>query len=122
MDERCASFRRRVALIRLNILCGTLVIRIMKMFEVSCPSCGALYEAAESTSVRGNSGVAHCTICGNPLASRDESKSRVYRLVISPEQKYPRVSVPPSPLPESRSRDVKGEEPAPHDQPPDSWA
>lgn len=69
----------------------------MKMSDITCSSCLASYEVAESVSATGSPGRAHCTVCGELLASWQEPKLRAYRLILSPELKYSRVPVPPSP-------------------------
>jgi hypothetical protein len=69
----------------------------MKISDFSCPSCGSLYEMAESLSVVGSPGSADCTVCGRVLDSWQEPKLRAYRLVLAPEYKYPRIPAPPSP-------------------------
>ncbi|MGB6400239.1 MAG: zinc-ribbon domain-containing protein [Bradyrhizobium sp.] len=69
----------------------------MKMSDVTCPSCAASYELAESMSAKGNPGRATCSVCGGVLASWPEPRLRAYRLVLPPEHKYPSVPVPPSP-------------------------
>jgi hypothetical protein len=69
----------------------------MKISDVSCPSCAASYEVAESISKTGTPGRARCSICGGMLASWQEPKLRVYRLVMPPEHKYSNVPVPPPP-------------------------
>ena len=69
----------------------------MKMSDLTCPSCSASYEVAESISAKGNPGHAQCAICGAMLASWQDSKLRAYRLVLAPEHKYSSVPVPPSP-------------------------
>jgi predicted Zn finger-like uncharacterized protein len=73
----------------------------MKIYDVNCPSCLTPYEVAESTSVKGSPGRVQCAICGTLLASWQEPKARVYRLIFPLEHKYPRVPVPPSPVPYS---------------------
>jgi hypothetical protein len=70
----------------------------MKMSDITCPSCLASYEVAESTSAEGSPGRAQCRICGGLLASWQEPKLRAYRLVLPPQQKYSNVPVPPSPV------------------------
>jgi uncharacterized Zn finger protein len=70
----------------------------MKMSDVTCPSCLAAYEVAESVSMKGSPGRAQCTICGELLASWEEPKLRAYRLILPSEHKYSSVRVPPSPV------------------------
>ena len=69
----------------------------MKISDISCPSCLASYEVAESILMRGSPGRAQCTICGRLLASWEEPRLRAYRLTLAPDHKYPRIPVPPSP-------------------------
>jgi uncharacterized Zn finger protein len=70
----------------------------MKISDFTCPSCSASYEVAESLSAEGSPGRAECTVCGALLESWQEPKIKAYRLVLSPEFKYPRVPTPPSPM------------------------
>jgi uncharacterized Zn finger protein len=70
----------------------------MKISDFSCPSCAASYQMAESISAEGSPGRAECSVCGAVLAAWQEPKLRAYRLVLSPELKYPRIPAPPSPV------------------------
>jgi hypothetical protein len=70
----------------------------MKISDCRCPSCGSLYEIAESTSMQGSPGRAECSVCGAVLESWREPKLKAYRLALSPASKYPRIPAPPSPL------------------------
>ena len=67
----------------------------MKISSITCHNCGASYEVAESLSAPGRPGRAECNICGAFLADWREPRLRAFRLVVAPENKYPRV--PPSP-------------------------
>jgi predicted Zn finger-like uncharacterized protein len=69
----------------------------MKISDLTCPSCAASYEVAESMSAKGSPGQVRCTICGAVLASWQDPKLRAYRLILAPEHKYSSVPVPPSP-------------------------
>jgi len=73
-------------------------VAAMKISDITCPSCLASYEVAESTSAEGSPGSAQCRICGGLLASWQEPKLRAYRLILQPEHKYSNVPVPPSPM------------------------
>ena len=55
----------------------------MKIFDINFRSCGASYEAAESTSVKGTPGDVLCAIRGGRLACWNEPRARVYRLVVA---------------------------------------
>ncbi|TMJ54603.1 MAG: hypothetical protein E6G85_04760 [Alphaproteobacteria bacterium] len=70
----------------------------MKISDTTCPSCQAAYEVAESISAKGSPGRAHCTVCGELLASWQEPRLRAYRLILPPEHKYSNVPVPPPPI------------------------
>jgi len=70
----------------------------MKISDVTCASCASVYQVAESLSAEGSPGRAECTVCGSFLESWQEPRLRAYRLVLSPELKYPRIPAPPSPL------------------------
>jgi hypothetical protein len=70
----------------------------MKISDFTCASCASSYEVAESMSVAGSPGRAECTVCGAVLACWQEPKLRAYRLVLSPELKYPHIPAPPSPV------------------------
>jgi zinc-ribbon domain len=70
----------------------------MKISDITCPSCLASYEVAESLSVKGRPGRAQCSVCGELLASWQEPKLKAYRLILPPQHKYPTVPVPPPPL------------------------
>jgi hypothetical protein len=72
-------------------------VAAMKISDITCPSCLASYEVAESTSAEGRPGRAQCRVCGGLLASWQESKLRAYRLILHPQHKYSNVPVPPSP-------------------------
>jgi hypothetical protein len=71
----------------------------MKISDFTCPFGGSSYEVAESMSVGGSPGRVECTVCGHFMESWQEPRLRAYRLVLSPELKYPRVPAPPSPGP-----------------------
>jgi hypothetical protein len=73
------------------------MVPAMKISDFSCPSCGSLYEVAESLSAEGSPGSADCAVCGRVLDSWREPKLKAYRLVLPPEHKYPRIPAPPSP-------------------------
>src|SRR5260221_14796437 len=70
----------------------------MKMSDITCPSCLASYEVAESTSAEGSPGHVQCRICGGVLASWQEPKMRGHRLIFPPQQKYFKLPGPPSPV------------------------
>jgi uncharacterized Zn finger protein len=70
----------------------------MRISDLTCPSCGSAYEMAESISVEGSPGRVECSVCGEHLDSWETRKLRAYRLVLSPERKYPYTVAPPSPL------------------------
>ena len=65
----------------------------MKISDFACPSCAASYEVAESMSAKGSPGRAECTICGRLLEAWQEPKMKAYRLVLSPEHKYPHITI-----------------------------
>jgi len=73
-------------------------VAAMKISDITCSSCLASYEVAESISVEGSPGRAQCRVCGGLLASWQEPKLRAYRLVLQPQAKYSNVPVPPSPV------------------------
>ncbi len=68
----------------------------MKISEISCSSCGALYEMAEACSMPGKPGHAGCAVCGGLLVRWQEPKYRVFRLVMPPEHRYAKVPTPPA--------------------------
>jgi predicted Zn finger-like uncharacterized protein len=70
----------------------------MKISDLTCPSCAAVYEVAESSSHLGRLGRVECTNCGQLLDSWQDSKLRAYRLVLSQDHKYRPVTAPPSPM------------------------
>jgi hypothetical protein len=95
-DTSAVPFQRRID----PVQCAHQAIghgAAMKISDFSCPSCGSLYEVAESLSAEGTLGSADCTVCGGVMDSWREPKLRAYRLVLSPEHKYPRIPAPPSP-------------------------
>lgn len=59
----------------------------MKISDLTCAHCGALYMLAESVSVDGSldgpAGDGDCKICGNTLADQSSGKLRAFRLVMS---------------------------------------
>jgi hypothetical protein len=69
----------------------------MKISDITCGSCGSIYEVAESTSAEGSAGHAECAVCGGLLEAWRDRRMRAYRLVLSAEHKYPHVPAPPSP-------------------------
>jgi hypothetical protein len=59
----------------------------MKISDVTCAHCGALYLLAESVSldssrVDGSAGDEACKICRKPLAGRSNGKLRAFRLLM----------------------------------------
>jgi uncharacterized Zn finger protein len=71
---------------------------LMRISDLTCPSCASAYEMAESTSMEGSPGRVECNVCGELLDSWETPKLRAYRLVLSPERKYRHIVAPPSPL------------------------
>jgi len=63
----------------------------MKISDVTCLKCGSLYLMAESISVRATLGREDCAVCGNTLATWSDRHRKSFRLVLSPEHKYPPV-------------------------------
>ena len=63
----------------------------MRISDVTCLKCGSLYLMAESVSVRASLGREDCAVCGNTLATWSDRRRKSFRLVLSPEHKYPRV-------------------------------
>ncbi|MBA4035910.1 MAG: hypothetical protein C0480_15070 [Bradyrhizobium sp.] len=68
----------------------------MRISDLTCPSCAAAYEVAESSLLVGRPGRADCAVCGQFLESWQDGKLRAYRLVLSPEFKYHPVNTPAS--------------------------
>jgi hypothetical protein len=66
----------------------------MRLYEVSCPTCGAIYKVAESDLAVGSPGLYRCP-CGHILASWSDRKLRAFRLEIPP------LAFPSSPLSDS---------------------
>ena len=66
----------------------------MRLYEITCPSCGSVYSVAESETSVGSPGVQKCSSCGAIVASWSDRKLKAFRLEISPEHRYPRVDVP----------------------------
>lgn len=56
----------------------------MKIADITCQDCGALYQVAEAESVQGSSGQASCSFCGSTLARWDHGTLKAFRLVIPP--------------------------------------
>ena len=61
----------------------------MKISDVTCAHCGALYLLAESASVESSlvdraAGDETCKVCGKTFAGRSDGKPRTFRLVTSP--------------------------------------
>jgi len=63
----------------------------MKISDVTCLKCGASYLGAESSSVKASPGREDCAVCGNALATWSDRHRKSFRLVLSPEHKYPPV-------------------------------
>ena len=63
----------------------------MRISDVTCLKCGSLYLMAESVSVRASLGREDCAVCGNTLATWSDRRRKSFRLVLSPEHKYPPV-------------------------------
>ena len=55
----------------------------MKLYEVVCPVCDALYDVAESDLVVGSPGVQKCSLCGHTMASWSDRKLKAFRLKMS---------------------------------------
>jgi ribosomal protein S27E len=72
----------------------------MKISDVTCASCGALYLLAESASVDSSSVDAAsneaCTICGSTFASGSDGKLRAFRFVMSPSARPARTPLSPT--------------------------
>jgi hypothetical protein len=64
----------------------------MKISDVTCLKCGSSYLMAESISVKASTGREDCAVCGNTLAIWSDRRRKSFRLVLSPEHKYPPVS------------------------------
>jgi len=64
---------------------------VMKIVDVICPVCGSSYLMAESVSVIGGPGQQDCSVCGSTLATWTDRHRRAFRLVLSPQHKYPTV-------------------------------
>ena len=64
----------------------------MKISDVACLTCGSSYLMAESSSVKASPGRVDCAVCGNALATWSDRHRKSFRLVLSPEHKYPPVS------------------------------
>jgi ribosomal protein S27E len=61
----------------------------MKISDLTCAHCGAVYLLAESVSVdgapiNGSAGDDACRICGKTLAGHSSGKLRAFRLMMSP--------------------------------------
>jgi len=67
----------------------------MKISDVTCAHCGALYLLAESVSVDSPPGDEGCKICGTALAGAGEGKLRAFRLVIPPASRVARTPLSP---------------------------
>jgi uncharacterized Zn finger protein len=72
---------------------------LMKISDLTCPSCASAYEVAESMSAEGSPGRIECSVCGALLDSWQAPRLRAYRLVLPPERKYRNIVAPPSPFP-----------------------
>jgi ribosomal protein S27E len=68
----------------------------MKISDVACPHCGALYLLAESTSVDGSSGDEACKVCGKTMADPGNGRLRAYRLMMSPASRAARTPLSPT--------------------------
>jgi hypothetical protein len=69
----------------------------MRLYDIACSACGSVYRVAESENAVGLPGLQNCSVCGAVLTSWRDRKLKVFRLEMSPEHRYPRVPVPPSP-------------------------
>jgi len=63
----------------------------MKISDVTCLKCRSSYLMAESISVKASPGREDCAVCGNTLATWSDRHRKSFRLVFSPEHKYPAV-------------------------------
>jgi len=66
----------------------------MKISDVTCADCGALYLLAESVSVNGSlvdgpGGDEPCKICGKTLPGRSDGRLRAFRLMMPPTPRTP---------------------------------
>jgi hypothetical protein len=68
----------------------------MKISDVTCPHCGALYLLAESISVDGSPSDEACKICGKTLAGASDGRLRAFRLMMSPGRRLPRTPLSPT--------------------------
>ncbi len=67
----------------------------MKISDVTCAHCGALYLLAESVSVDSSSGDEACKLCGKTLAGANDGKLRAFRLMMSPVSRLTRPPASP---------------------------
>jgi len=68
----------------------------MKISDMTCSHCGALYLLAESVSVDGSDGDEACKICGKTLASWSDGRLRALRLMMSPALRPARTPLSPT--------------------------
>lgn len=59
----------------------------MKIFDLRCPNCHAIFKVAESDLLGGGSHALVCAGCGTTLAKFEEPKARVSRLVVTGDHK-----------------------------------
>ena len=65
---------------------------IMRLYDIACSACGAVYRVAESDTAVGFPGVQNCSSCGGILTTWCDRKLKVFRLEMSPERRYARVA------------------------------
>ena len=70
----------------------------MKIFELTCEDCSAIYRVAESDCEPGKPGELRCAICSHLIASWQEPKLRVAKLTAEPERAAFHVPSPAAPL------------------------
>ena len=61
---------------------------IMRLYDIACSACGAVYRVAESDTAVGLPGVQNCSSCGGILTTWCDRKLKVFRLEMSPEHRY----------------------------------
>jgi hypothetical protein len=65
----------------------------MRLYNITCAACGAMYRVAESDTAVGSPGVQNCSVCEAVLTSWCDRKLKVFRLEISPVQRYVDISM-----------------------------
>ena len=70
----------------------------MRILDVTCPDCGAVYQVAVSDTAIGGAGQFDCQLCAEVADRWEDSRLRVHRLTAIPNDASLHVGTKPLPL------------------------